>query len=71
MAQNIKSLTYGEASEQLEEIIRLAESGRLEIDELTEKLKEARLLIDHCNKKLYATEKEINKILKTDEEEQA
>lgn len=56
-------LKYDEALEQLQEIVRLLERKEINIDDLATKVKEAKLLVDFCRKKLDDTEEEINKII--------
>ena len=60
------NLKYDEALEQLQEIVRLLERKEINIDELSTKVKEAKLLVDFCRKKLDSTEEEINKIINPD-----
>lgn len=66
------NLTYTEATERLNAIIRETESGALDIDQLTTKLKEAQELLAFCQDKLLATDNEVRKLLQentTDEQE--
>ncbi|NMA73614.1 MAG: exodeoxyribonuclease VII small subunit [Bacteroidales bacterium] len=58
-----KKLSYTEAIERLEEIVNLIESNELEIDELTNKIKEANDLIQLCTEKLTKVDQEVEKIL--------
>ncbi len=53
--------------DRLEEIISLLDSDQLDIDELSELLKEANELVSFCNKKLLSTSEEIEKIRKESE----
>lgn len=55
-------MKYEEAIKNLEIIVTKLESGQLGIDELTDKVKEARELIEFCRAKLYKTEKEVNEL---------
>ena len=55
---------YTTAFEELQTIVSEMESGEISIDELSEKLKRATLLIKICNEKLTATEGGVNSILK-------
>jgi exodeoxyribonuclease VII small subunit len=65
-----KEPTYGEAMTEIEEILGRIESGELEVDDLTEKVKRVALLLDICRKKLKTTESEIQKIIEGMEEEE-
>jgi exodeoxyribonuclease VII small subunit len=56
-------LKYDEALSQLQEIVSLLERKEITIDELANKVKEAKLLVDFCREKLDSTENEINKII--------
>jgi exodeoxyribonuclease VII small subunit len=59
----VKKITYTEAFNQLQEILKQIESGEPDVDELAEKVKKAAELIKICKSKLYETESEIEKIL--------
>jgi exodeoxyribonuclease VII small subunit len=59
-----KNLSYAEAVAAIEEILQQIESGELDVDELAEKVKQASELLKICKKKLFETEKEVEKILK-------
>lgn len=56
-------MKYEEALQQLETIVRKMEVGEYDIDELSEKLKEAQKLIKLCKDKLTKTDAEIKRIL--------
>ena len=56
-------MKYEEALQQLETIVRKMEAGEYDIDELSEKLKEAQKLIKLCKDKLTKTDAEIKKLL--------
>ena len=58
-----KKLTYTEAYEELQEIVKKMENADISIDELSEKIKRASLLIKICKDKLFKTEEEINAII--------
>ncbi len=55
--------TYTEAKKELEAIVAAIESGELDVDALTEKVKRASELIAFCKEKLTKTDKELQKIL--------
>jgi exodeoxyribonuclease VII small subunit len=64
---------YARAFEELQQIVSEIEEGQISVDELSEKVKRAALLINICKAKLSSTEEDVNKILKeldnTDAEE--
>ena len=66
-----KNITYTEAVNQIEEILRKIENDELDMDELTKQVRNASELIKYCKSRLFETEQEIEKILDDikDEEE--
>ena len=58
-----KKPTYTEAIAELENLVSQMENSEISIDELSEKVKRASLLIKLCREKLSSTEKEIESIL--------
>lgn len=66
-----KDLNYTQAFEELQSIISEMETGEISVDELTEKVKRATVLITFCKDMLKSTETDVNKILKTLEDEQS
>lgn len=56
-------LTYSQAMERLGTIVNDVENGRLDIDTICDKIKEAQQLINFCKDKLYNTDKAVNKLL--------
>ncbi len=60
-------LTYEQAMSQLEKIVSQIESGNIDIDSLSEKLKEARNLISYCKDALKHVEKDVTKVLSEEE----
>lgn len=60
----MKKITYSEAMARLEEIVAQIDDNELEIDALSEKIKEANKLIEFCAGKLTKAEAEVEKILK-------
>ncbi len=56
-------MTYTEAYEELQRLVREIESGDISVDELSAKVKRAVSLIEVCRTKLGATESEVNDIL--------
>ena len=56
--------SYTDAYEELLQIVSEIEEGQISVDELSEKVKRAALLIKICKAKLTSTEEDVNKILK-------
>ena len=56
--------TYTEAFDELQAIVVEIEQGEISVDELSEKVKRAALLIKICKNKLTNTEEDVNEILK-------
>jgi exodeoxyribonuclease VII small subunit len=59
-----EKITYTKAFDELQEIVGDIESGEITIDQLSEKVKRASVLIRICREKLSTTEEDVNKILK-------
>ena len=59
----MEKLTYTEAKKELEAIVAAIESGELDLDALTEKVKRASELIAFSKEKLKKTDEELQKIL--------
>ncbi|MFC2322636.1 MAG: exodeoxyribonuclease VII small subunit [Tannerella forsythia] len=60
-----KKDSYNKAIEKLRGIIHDIESGELDVDVLSEKVKEASRLIKLCREKLFKADEEVKKILDT------
>ena len=60
-----KKESYTKAIEKLRGIIHDIESGELDVDVLSEKVKEASRLIKLCREKLFKADEEVKKILDT------
>ena len=58
-----KKLNYTQAMQRLEEIVAKIESGEMDIDSLTNNLKEAKELVNFCKEKLTKVENEVKTIL--------
>ena len=58
-------LTYKEAMVEMEEIVAKLEDNQLDVDELSANVKRVSELIVFCKLKLHDTEEEVEKILKT------
>lgn len=54
---------YGKALEKLEEIIRQIEDETIDVDELSEKVKEAVSLIKTCKSKIEKAEMDVKKVV--------
>jgi exodeoxyribonuclease VII small subunit len=61
---NEKEIKYTAAFDELQQIVEEIESGEISVDELSEKVKRASLLIAVCKEKLFKTEDDVNQILK-------
>lgn len=59
-------MKYEDAMKKLETIVSDIEDGKLDIDTIGEKLKEAQELIRFCKDKLYQTDKDIQKLISED-----
>jgi exodeoxyribonuclease VII small subunit len=59
-----KEPNYTEAFEELQEIVLEIEQGEISVDELSEKVKRAAILIKICKAKLTSTEEDVTRILK-------
>lgn len=66
-----KTQTYGDAMSELQDLMKDIEGDKCEIDQLMEKVKRAAELIKFCKEQLTKTNKEVQKVLDTlDNEEQ-
>jgi exodeoxyribonuclease VII small subunit len=59
-----KEPNYTEAFEELQNIVSEIEQGEISVDELSEKVKRADILIKICKAKLSTTEEDVARILK-------
>jgi exodeoxyribonuclease VII small subunit len=59
---------YTEAFEELQQIVSEIEHGQISVDELSQKVKRATVLIKICREKLTTTEADVSQILKELEE---
>ncbi len=55
--------TYTEAFDELQSIVSEIELGEISVDELSEKVKRAALLIKLCKQKLTSTEEDVDRIM--------
>ena len=58
-----KKETYSQAMERLEKIVRQIDNNELDIDILSEKIKEANEIIAFCKDKLTKADREVEKLL--------
>jgi len=58
-----KQIKYGEAVQKLEEIIAKIESEEIDVDELSQKVKDAVVLINTCKEKIEKAELEVKKVV--------
>ena len=59
----MEDMNYENAVARLEDIVKLMENDELDIDQMSERLREAQQLIKLCKDKLTKTDEEIKKIL--------
>lgn len=59
----METIKYENAITELEQIVQQMESGQLDLDTLTTKLKRAQQLIKLCKDRLTKTDEDIQKIL--------
>lgn len=58
-----EKLSYNQAFEELQSIVKKMENAEISVDELAEIIKRASCLISICKDKLTKTEEEVNKII--------
>jgi exodeoxyribonuclease VII small subunit len=61
-AKKPEEMSYGEAAARLEEILRQIEEGEVDIDQLSELVREAAGLVSVCRKKIQAAEMQVQTI---------
>ena len=61
-----KKLSYAEAVAEIEAILQKIEEGKLDVDELAEKVSRVTDLLKLCRDRLYQTEEQIGRILEKD-----
>lgn len=61
--------TYEQAMAEIEEVVELVKENKLGVDELGAKVKRVAELVALCKSKLHNTEEEVERILKTMDEE--
>ena len=60
-----KKRSYRESIEEVEAILEDIETGDVNIDDLADKIKSAAEILQECKDKLFRTEQEVEKILKS------
>lgn len=66
MAKKTKiSITYAEATKELEQIVERLRAGKVEIGELAPTVKRANDLVEECRRQLALTKEELDKITST------
>jgi exodeoxyribonuclease VII small subunit len=58
-----EKISYSDAVREIESILRKIEEGKLDVDELAEKVSRVTELLKVCRDKLYRTESQLGKIL--------
>jgi exodeoxyribonuclease VII small subunit len=58
-----KELTYSQALNELEKIVKEIESEEVDVDTLAEKIKRASQILTFCKEKLRRAENEVKKVL--------
>ena len=61
-----EEMKYEQAVRELEQIVERMENDELDIDQLSEQLKRAKVLVKLCKDKLTKTDEEIKKLLSED-----
>ena len=61
-----EEMKYEQAVRELEQIVERMENDELDIDQLSEQLKRAKILVKLCKDKLTKTDEEIKKLLSED-----
>lgn len=59
-----EEITYTAALKEIEESVLRIENEEVDVDELSTLVKRVSFLLKYCKEKLYATEKEIDMVLK-------
>ena len=70
MNKNLNEMTYREATQELEEILRAIENDAVDVDELTQKVQRSSQLIKLCKEKLKNAEKAIDQVFNEENCEQ-
>lgn len=60
-----EKLTYKSAITEIENLVKLLEDNKLDVDELSERVKRMAVLVEFCKNKLHQTEEDVNSVLKS------
>lgn len=63
----MEKTSYSTSIKRLEEIVKQVENGDLELDQLSDILKEANQIIAKCQKKLIQVDEEVKKIMQSEQ----
>ena len=63
MKKGDKETGYAESQDELQKILADMESGEMDVDDLSQKVKRAAELIEFCRKRLKETEVEVKKVV--------
>jgi len=61
-----KKISYKEAIEEVEQILESIDNQELDVDELSDKVQRASLLLRMCSEKLHQTEQEVKKVFESE-----
>lgn len=64
----MENLTYEQAVHRLETLVASLESGEMELDRLSDSIKEAQELLTFCKDKLTKMEKDVKELLSDEQE---
>ena len=64
---NSKILSYKQALTELEQIVLEIEQGKIDLDQLVEKVKRAKELFNYCHNKLRTIKNEVDNIFEQDQ----
>jgi len=62
-----KEFGYRKTIDEIEAILSKIENGETEIDDLPAEIKRAAKLLQECKEKLFSTEQEVEKVMKSEE----
>jgi len=62
-----KEFGYRKTIDEIETILSKIENGETEIDDLPAEIKRAAKLLQECKEKLFSTEQEVEKVMKSEE----
>lgn len=59
----MENMSYSQAMQRLEEIMRTVQNGGIDVDKLSAMLKEASSLVEFCRAKLYKVDEDVKTLL--------